>query len=124
MLSDHYNKINRTEKYMSYRDFTWSKTEKNIARKAYDLALHREMDTIQTEVINRAAALKKPADVWALHNYLTRTRREIDRKYDYRYSVLIRVFAQLIYDGYLKLEDLEGLSEEKLEMIKRMAEPD
>jgi len=34
----------------------------------------------------------------------------------------IRVFAQLIYDGYLKLEDLEGLSEEKLEMIKRMAE--
>lgn len=122
MLIGPYSKINLMGKYMSYRDFTWSKTEKNIARKAYDLALQREMDAIQSEVINRAAALKKPADVWALHDYLTLTRREIDRKFDYRYSVLIPVFAQLIYDGYLKLEELEGLSEDKLEMIKGMIE--
>jgi hypothetical protein len=107
---------------MSYRDLSWSKTEKNIARKAYELAYEREMEDIKTEIIDRVDKLKEPKDVWALHNYLTKRRREIDRKYDYRYSVLIRVFAELIYDGYLKPEDLKGLREDKVEMIKKMVE--
>jgi hypothetical protein len=107
---------------MSYRDLSWSKTEKTVARKAYDLAYRREMENIKSEIISRAADIKEPAVIWALHDYLTDRRREIDRKYDYRYSVLIRVFADLICDGYLKPEELEGLREEKIEMIMKAKE--
>jgi len=43
------------------------------------------------------------------------------KKYDYRYSVLIGVFARLLYEGWLSEQDLAGLSPEKLELIRRGA---
>ena len=49
--------------------------------------------------------------------------RRIDRQYDYRYSVLLNVFAGLIQKGRLREQDLQGLSEEKLRQIRHMAEP-
>ncbi len=106
---------------MPFRDLKWSKTEKNIAREAYDRAYRREMEDIRQEVQTRVSILNEPANVWQLHDYLTGRRREVNRKYDYRYSVLPRVFAELIYDGYLKLEELDGLRDEKKEIIEKMA---
>ncbi len=52
----------------------------------------------------------------------TKRRREIDDKYDYSYSVLTLVFARLMYDGWLKPEDLAGISDDKLQEIRRVAE--
>jgi hypothetical protein len=43
--------------------------------------------------------------------------REIDNKYDYRYSVLILVFARLMKDGWLMIDDLKGLGQEKIDRI-------
>lgn len=43
---------------------------------------------------------------------------EIDLKYDYRYSKLIVVLARLIQEGWLSLEELEGLHEDKLAKIE------
>ena len=43
----------------------------------------------------------------------------VNRRYDYRYSVLPIVFAHLIRDGHLKNDDLTGLRPEKLELINR-----
>jgi hypothetical protein len=48
--------------------------------------------------------------------------RRIDRQYDYRYSVLITVFADLIQKGRLREQDLQGLSEEELRHIRHMAQ--
>ncbi len=48
--------------------------------------------------------------------------RRIDRQYDYRYSVLLNVFAALIQKGRLREQDLQGLSEEKLRHIHQMAQ--
>jgi hypothetical protein len=53
---------------------------------------------------------------------LTQLRKEIDRKYQYKYSTLILVFADLIQDGQLGLADLRGLSEDKLRYIRQHAE--
>ncbi len=53
-----------------------------------------------------------------MHDSLTDKRREIDEKYDYRYSQLIMVFARLIHQGWLSLEELEGLHEGKLAKIR------
>jgi hypothetical protein len=38
------------------------------------------------EAKEKANQVNEPADLWALEHYLTQRRKEIDRKYDYRYS--------------------------------------
>ena len=82
-------------------DLRWSPPEKAAARKAFDLALTREFDDVTREVKRRAAGIKDRSALWELEDYLTTSRKEIDRKYDYRYSVLPMVFAYLIREGRL-----------------------
>ena len=48
----------------------------------------------------------------------------IEQKYDYRYSVLIFVFATLVKEGWLRETDLKGLSEDKLGKIKFLTNPE
>jgi hypothetical protein len=60
--------------------------------------------------------------LWEIHDYLTVKRKEIDQKYDYRYSVLLSVFARLMCEGWIREKDLEGLSGDKLKEIRRISE--
>jgi hypothetical protein len=92
----------------------WSKPEKEIARRAYRAAYERECIAIAENVRKMAAAIKEPSDMWRIHDYLTEKRKETDEKYDYRYSVLLWVFGRLISEGWIREEDLAGLSEDKL----------
>lgn len=103
-------------------DETWSKGEKAIARRAYDQAHDRELTALADEVRRCANAIAEPHHIWALHDFLTRRRKEIDQKYDYRYSQLVIVFALLIRDGWLSEAELTGLAEEKLARIKSILE--
>lgn len=100
----------------------WSKSEKAIARRAFEQAYDRECSAIAEEVHRRARKISEPRDVWALHDFLSRRRKEIDQKYDYRYSVLIFVFGRLINEGWLSDECLAGLSDDKLAKIRFMTE--
>ena len=59
--------------------------------------------------------------VWEILEFLRTKQREIERKYDYRYSVLMGVFARLIAEGWVTEKDLIGLDPEKLELIRRGA---
>lgn len=74
------------------------------------------------EAMQRANQIKEPADVWELEHYLTGRRKEIDRKYDYRYSQMTHVFGRLVYEGRLREEDLRGLREDKLRPIRSFAQ--
>jgi hypothetical protein len=56
-----------------------------------------------------------------LEHYLTQRRKEIDRKYDYRYSQLTQVFGRLLYEKRLREEELRGLDENKLKPIRSFA---
>ncbi|MFZ2325270.1 MAG: hypothetical protein WAV89_16425 [Ignavibacteriaceae bacterium] len=103
---------------MSIRDFNWSPEEKKIARAAFDKAYQKEMTGIKNELEKRIKNLDDLQKVWSIHDYLNKRRNEIDRKYDYRYSVLINVFVRLLSEGYIEEKDLEGLSEDKLNAIK------
>ena len=47
-----------------------------------------------------AKAIQGSADLWDLEHYLTERRKEIDRKYDYRYSQLTQVFGRLLYEKH------------------------
>jgi hypothetical protein len=56
-----------------------------------------------------------------LEHYLTERRKEIIRKYDYRYSQLTQVFGRLLYEKRLGEEELGGLGEDKLKSIRSFA---
>jgi len=108
--------------YLYQNEPTWSKSEKAIARTAFDAALKRELQDVMRKTKQMANQIKEPADVWELEHYLTERRKEIDRKYDYRYSQLTHVFGRLLYEGRVSEEELSGLREDKLKPIRSLAE--
>ena len=99
----------------------WSKSEKTVARAAFDAALKRELQEVMQEAKQMANQINEPADLWDLEHYLTQRRKEIDRKYDYRYSQLTQVFGRLLYEKRLREEELRGLREDKLKPIRSFA---
>jgi hypothetical protein len=99
-------------------DLRWSAAEKVIARKAFNLALERELQAVILEAKSRAAKIQQPSDLWDLEQYLTQRRQEIDRTYDYRYSVFPLVLGKLLSNGRLVEDELHGLGEDKLGWIQ------
>jgi hypothetical protein len=99
----------------------WSRSEKAVARTAFDAALKRELHEVMQETKQMANQINEPADLWNLEHYLTQRRKEIDRKYDYRYSQLTQVSGKLLYERRLREEDLRGLREDKLKSIRSFA---
>ena len=99
----------------------WSKSEKTIARTAFDAALKREFHQVIQEAKQKASQIKEPEDLWDLEHYLTERRKEINRKYDYRYSQLTHVFGRLLYEGRVSDDELGGLREDKLKPIRSFA---
>lgn len=73
------------------------------------------------KVRNQVNEIDDIGDVWHLHDFLSARRHQIDGKYDYRYSVLIFVFAQLLQEGWLYLDDLDGLEPDKRAKIAALA---
>ena len=107
--------------YASASDMTWSRSEKAIARKAFDAALQRELHELMQEAKEIAGQIKLPSDLWDLQEYLSQRRKEIDRKYDYRYSQLTQVFGRLLYETRVSEEELRGFSKDKLKTIRSLA---
>jgi Photoprotection regulator fluorescence recovery protein len=103
------------------REMKWTEAEKNLSRRAFDVALQAELAEILHDFKARAAAARTPGDMWPVEHFLNQRRRELDAKYDYRYSRLISVFGQLIREGRLTETQLEGLSRDKLLSIRRVA---
>ena len=99
----------------------WSRSEQSIARKAFDAALGRELHEVIQETQKMASQIQQLSDLWDLEHYLTQRRKEIDRKYDYRYSQLTHVFGKLLHEKRLREEDLRGLREDKLKSIRSLA---
>jgi hypothetical protein len=100
---------------------TWTDREKKVARRVFEAALHRELAEVMAQFKSRAASAKGPEDMWAVQEYLAQARRDIDRKYDYRYSQLDLVFGRLLREGRIEELVLKGLAEEKLACIRRVA---
>jgi hypothetical protein len=105
-------------------DLKWSPAEKILARKAFDRALQLELKEAMADVKNMAAKIEDPSALWDMEHWLTQRRLAINRKYDYRYSMLPFVFGTLLKEGRLSENDLRGLAQEKLELIRRLADRD
>src|SRR5260370_36628138 len=109
------------DRYPYRNEPIWSRSEKVITRKAFDAALGRELHEVIQEAKKMASQIKQPSDLWDLEHYLTQRRKEIDRKYDYRYSQLTDVFGRLLHESRLSEEELRGLREDKLKAIRTFA---
>ena len=80
----------------------WSAGEKKIARRAFDAALAKEFAELNEQLKTMAATLATPAETWDMHHFLSGRLRDIERKYDYRYSQLILVFARLLRESWIE----------------------
>ena len=109
------------DRYPYQNEPIWSRSEKTVARAAFDAALKRELQEIMQEAKQMANQINEPADLWDLEHYLTQRRKEIDRKYEYKYSQLTHVFGRLLYEQRLREEELHGLREDKLKSIRSFA---
>ncbi len=99
----------------------WAEVEKKVAKEAFDRAYQREINALLQEVRQRASTILELRDMWQLHDFLSARRHEIDGKYDYRYSVLIFVFAGLVKEGWLDIDELAGLQKDKLTKVAALA---
>ncbi|WP_448602426.1 hypothetical protein [Thermoleptolyngbya sp.] len=105
---------------MQANDVQWSQAEKKVARAAFERAYEREIQALVTEVRERAHTVGEVDDLWTLHDFLSARRHDLEGKYDYRYSVLIFVFARLVQEGWLDLHELEGLASDKLTKVSAL----
>lgn len=102
-------------------DFEWSKAEKILARKIYDAAVKGELAEIMRACKAQAARIAQPEQMWELEAALHAARRDFNDKYDFRYSRLTTLFALLLREARIADADLEGLSPDKRELIRRFA---
>jgi len=102
-------------------ELRWTKAEKIVAKRVFEKCYERECEVVLTKLKERIAAADKPSDIWLIHDFLTEELKKIEDKYDYRYSILILVFARLLKEGWLWESDLHGIEEDKIEKIKYLA---
>ena len=69
------------DSYPYQNEPTWSRSEKAVARAAFDAALGRELHEVIQKAKQLANEIQGSADLWDLEHYLTERRKEIDRKY-------------------------------------------
>ncbi len=99
----------------------WTELEQEIARRAFDRAHRRAVAAIVSTVQQQALSLDSAEDCWKLHDFLSIHRHEIEGRFDFRLPGLLFVFASLMKDGLLVLEELEGLDGDKLAKVVAMS---
>jgi hypothetical protein len=96
----------------------WMRSEKKIARKAFDAALKRELDEVIHEAKRRAGQIKEPSELWVWsttrHNAVKRSMTSTIPTA----LALTRVLGKLRYEGRLDEEQLRGLSQHQLNAIR------
>ncbi|WP_216904134.1 hypothetical protein [Synechococcus sp. CCY 9618] len=99
----------------------WTELEQDIARRAFDRAHARAVAGIVQAVQAQVSNLESAEQCWKLHDFLSIQRHEVEGRFDFRLPGLLFVFASLVKDGLLQVDELEGLDREKLSKIAAMA---
>jgi hypothetical protein len=99
----------------------WTELEQDIARQAFDRAHRRAVAALVSAVQQQARSMDCVEDCWKLHDFLSIHRHEIEGRFDFRLPGLLFVFASLLKDGLLVMEELEGLDGDKLAKVVAMS---
>ena len=100
---------------------TWTAIEQETVQKAFNTAYKRESAAILQLVQTKAGAIAELDDLWHLNDFLNARRHELDGKYDSHSSAVLFTFAGLIKEGWLQIEELQTLSQDKLAKINALA---
>ena len=65
-----------------------------------------------------AERIEQPDELWELERHLTQRQKEIDAKYEFKYSSVLLLLAQLVRESRISLDELHGLSEDKLNCVR------
>ena len=104
--------------YSTMRVMHWSPKEKAIVRRVFDRALHQELDATIQKAKQMAQRVEQPDELWALERHLTNRRKEIDAKYEFKYSSVLLLLARLVHESRISRDELHGLSEDKLRCVR------
>lgn len=99
----------------------WSEAEQALAKEAFERAYSRAVVQLIEAVRSRSGALGTAEDVWSLHDFLSIERHTMEGRFDFRLDGILFVFASLVKDDLLQLEELHGLATDKLSKIAAMA---
>jgi beta-N-acetylglucosaminidase len=102
---------------MQVIDIEWTDTEQQLAKSVFEKAYDREVKALIAQVHQKISQLNDVQDMWQLHDFLSIQRHTIDGKYDGRDSALLFVFAQLLQEGWVTMDELTGLSTDKIKKI-------
>ena len=100
---------------------SWTDTEQAIARSAFEKAYDRAISQLVAAVQLKASNLSEVSSVWALHDFLSIERHTIEGRFDFRLEGILFVFASLVKDELLQLQELEGLTADKLAKVSAMS---
>jgi hypothetical protein len=99
----------------------WTEHEQTIAREAFDRAYARAVVVLIEKVRQRSAALESAEALWQLHDYLSIERHTMEGRFDFRLNGILFVFASLVKDGLLQIDELAGLAADKRAKITAMS---
>jgi len=99
----------------------WNDPEQSIAKEAFERAYGRAVERLVASLREKAAGLQSAESVWQLHDYLSIERHTMEGRFDFRLDGILFVFASLVKDDLLTLEELAGLDAEKLAKIAAMS---
>ncbi len=102
-------------------DAGWSEAERIVARCAFDRAQQRAIRSLVETVQVHASGLDSVESVWVLHDYLSTQRHAMEGRFDFRLEGLLIVFAGLVRDQLLSLDELQGLEATKLAKIAALS---
>jgi hypothetical protein len=64
----------------SIREWKRSSAEKTVARRAFEMALNRELETVIREAKKGADRIREAWDLWEMEVWLAEQRERIDRR--------------------------------------------
>ena len=97
----------------------WTKAEKELARELFQTIRKREFEKLTLDIQNKSSIIENENDIWNLREFLNEKEKEMDSKYDFRYSVLIDQFIFFINDSLLSLDEISSFSKEKKDKITK-----
>lgn len=99
----------------------WTEQEQDVAREAFARAYARAVERLVAMVRSKAGELSTADSVWQLHDFLSIERHTIEGRFDFCFEGLLFVFASLVKDHLLLIDELSGLDAEKLAKIAAMS---
>jgi len=98
----------------------WTKSEKLVAKRIFNLAKDRAYQNLINMVNSKV--INSQDQIWELRDLLNKQAKEFDNKFDYRYSQLLTLFMQYINEELITIEELIGLSDDKINIIRDITE--